>query len=152
MSGDGRCCWACGFDASARVVRGWSVFTPELIVSGNKHVVNVGKWRHAYQRERDKWRSIAMYWRVREKIPRATEQRRVVITRMYGGGSSTKRLDRDNLWTGCKALLDALHAEGILRDDRERWAEIYVRQEEAQPGKAGTLVTIEVLDTNTSEG
>ena len=114
-------------------------------MSGNRRTVNAGAARWAYQDARLRWKHVVQRWRVKDRVERADGPRRVVIVRCYGGGSCTRRLDRDNAWAGLKPLLDALVHQGLLVDDSDRHAEVYLLQEEARRGESGTVVTIEDL-------
>lgn len=61
----------------------------------------------------------------------------VVITRW-----SPKQLDPDNMVGGCKALVDALKQQGVIRDDSEKWAEIRYKQVRCAVGEECTEVEV----------
>jgi len=68
-------------------------------------------------------------------------RRRVVITRRSSG-----TLDHDNHVGGCKPLLDALVAVGLLVDDSPEWVEVEYRQARWKAvdrgDRAGTVVQV----------
>lgn len=65
------------------------------------------------------------------------EKRRIAITR-----HGTKLLDYGNLVGGCKPLLDALVAEGVLYDDSPAWVEDHYQQTIAPKKEVGIVVEV----------
>ena len=76
-----------------------------------------------------------MVWALTSRAPKATGKRFVRITRR-----STRTLDDDNLRGGCKMLLDALKAQGLIIDDSPAWISVDYVQEKS-PSKT-TLVEV----------
>ncbi len=65
------------------------------------------------------------------------ERRRIVIRRF-----SCKRLDRGNFIGGCKALLDALTLEGVIKDDDEQHLDDVYEQHHAPMGHQKTEIEV----------
>lgn len=53
-----------------------------------------------------------------------TTKRRVTILRV-----APRVLDMDNLYGGCKPILDAMVTLGLLRDDKPAWLDLHVSQD-----------------------
>jgi hypothetical protein len=70
-----------------------------------------------------RWRSDAGMAALMEKIAKAKEKRRLVIT-----GYRKKLCDRQNFARGIKPCLDGLVDAGVLVDDAEKWLEDEYRQ------------------------
>lgn len=55
-----------------------------------------------------------------------------------------RMLDTDNLYGGCKPVIDALVTLGLLRDDKPKWCELHVSQCKPDRGEpAHTVILIE---------
>lgn len=119
-------CVRCGHDPEAEVLASWSLSVPMQIVSGNRHVYNVGGSRFAYAKSRNAWQFAIRVIARRCGATKATGRRRVTVTRVYSGRQ--RELDFDNLATGAKPVLDALVREGLLVDDDRAHAEVSYRQ------------------------
>lgn len=72
-----------------------------------------------------------------EAPPKIPSSLVVVITRC-----STGTLDRDNLWGGVKALVDALRYSGRIPDDSEQHIELFVFQRKVRRRQQGTMIEI----------
>ena len=123
---------------------------PRVTPSGNE-MRRKYRNRFAYARLRGVWevellvalagRVIALRYAVPELRLQVTFTRfrlRVTFTR-YG----KKLLDRDNLYAGVKAPLDAMARLGIIRSDSERDIELVVKQEQAKETR--TEIEIEAI-------
>lgn len=71
----------------------------------------------AYKRLRDTLETWLMVGRVNNRIPKATQRRRLTITRY--AKTEHHLLDRGNFVGGCKPLLDAAIRQGLIIDDKE---------------------------------
>lgn len=54
-----------------------------------------------------------------------------------------RRLDTDNAMAGCKFLIDALKAEGLIHDDHPKWLDLAVHQHVGKPHR--TLIELAPL-------
>lgn len=133
-------CIRCGFDPEAKVIASWSFVLAHEIQSLNKRGTNRGAWavRNAYKADRDMAQWLVKEKRLALRIPKATSQRRLTLTRFYG--PSGRQYDIQNLVGGGKALVDAFVREGLLVDDRPEFAEIHHLQERALRGAIGVLL------------
>ncbi len=134
-------CTACGHDPAAIVTASWSLFIPLDAKGMNSRIVNSGASRWAYASERDSWSLVLRNAMRLADVPRATQFRRVTLTRCYHGRQ--RMLDRDNHIGGAKSLVDALVKAGVLVDDDAKHAEINYRQERAAP--TGVRIVIEEI-------
>jgi Holliday junction resolvase RusA-like endonuclease len=73
------------------------------------------------------------------EIPKATGKRKLVIIRRGKG-----TLDQDNLAGGCKGLIDAIKAEGLILDDDQGSIEVEFHQAITK-SDPHTVVTIEEI-------
>jgi hypothetical protein len=71
-------------------------------------------------------RYLALVQRAKPLIPTATGKRQLWVTRYYAKGK--REYDTDNLYGGCKPLLDVLVSCGMLRDDKTKWLQLFVSQ------------------------
>ena len=53
------------------------------------------------------------------------EKMRVQIN-VHSKGATARRLDSENLWGGCKPLIDAMRDVGLIRNDSPRWLDLGV--------------------------
>lgn len=133
-------CAMCHYDAEQIVTQGWDLFIPREAPGMNARVINSGKSAHLYRRERDAWCMWFRAERLRQRLPVATDKRRVVMTRLYGGRQQER--DIDNLIGGMKCVVDAMVIEKLLVDDAPRFAELHYQQR-AEPTKRGLEVRLE---------
>lgn len=72
----------------------------------------------------------------------------VTITREYGG--RRREMDRDNVWSCAKPIVDALTEPrgrkriglGIIRDDREEFCDLRVQQRRSEDGRTRCVIEI----------
>jgi len=57
--------------------------------------------------------------------PFAAPKMRVQIN-VYSKGARARRLDTDNLWGGCKTMIDAMRDVGLIRNDSPKWLDLSV--------------------------
>lgn len=162
-----RACIKCGYDPDAEIVQTFSFLVSRDPPSLNQRLFNTGPRAHLYRKERDLWcwefRAKRLALKIPAAIPitareagrwtaffgtevvaRATNKRRVTLTRIYGGRQ--KERDRDNLIGGMKACVDALVLEGLIGGDDPHSAELHYEERAAAPDQAtGLFITIEVL-------
>lgn len=132
-------CVRCGFDPSVVVRESWMFVLDRELKSVNSRIVNSIAAGHAYRKDRDAWAWEIRAQRLKLKIPRALQLRRMVITRLYSGRQ--REWDHDNF--GAKQLVDAIVREGLLLGDDPSHLEATYRQERA--AKSGVRVLIEEL-------
>ena len=122
MTAPCRCCADDPVTAGPEVFR---AFIPlELNSAMNGRVTNDGSSRWAYSKHREAWyRAVVL---TIGNATKATGERRVFLTRIYGGRQ--RGVDPDNLATSMKALQDALVNSGLLLDDSPGKARIHYRQ------------------------
>lgn len=88
--------------------------------------------RMAVSREVERWgwlvKSSMSY--LPKNIPDATGKRRIHILRV-----GKRLLDRDNLYGGCKPLLDAIRYLRLLVDDRPEYLDLTVTQRKTAKGE-----------------
>lgn len=136
----GEPCQKCGHDPSALVAASWELVLDKRIASANTYTVNSGASRWRYAKERDEWCllvRVAMRAQGKHHIAKPS-RRRVTITRVYAG--RCQEIDRDNLFAGCKALVDALVREGAVHDDAREWLELHVEQRRGETNESRVLV------------
>lgn len=75
------------------------------------------------------------FWR------RPLPKMRVQIT-IYSAGVRVRRLDTDNLWGGCKPLIDAMRDDGLIKNDSPKWLDLGIA-ECREPGWTGTKIEFE---------
>lgn len=97
-------------------VVGWMIRWDELTPSQNVLMREYGN-PHKYKKLIESWTQIFWAAMANGQIPKATQKRRLTITRFVT--SERYRLDRGNLVGGCKPLLDAAVKAQLIRDDRE---------------------------------
>jgi hypothetical protein len=102
------------------------------------------KLRHGYS-----WAiSMALLDQLKGQLDRFWRQplpkMRVQVT-VHSGGASVRRLDADNLWGGCKPLIDAMRDAGLIRNDSPKWIDLGVR-ENREPGRTGTRIEFEPFE------
>lgn len=116
----------------------WSFVIPRwLPVSLNKLLRLHWAARSRYQREAAE--IIGLYGRVLDKVPEATQKRRVSLRLILPPGRPF--LDTDNVW---KQTLDALVKARLLVDDSPEWFVMGVCTEErGTKSSFGTIVTLE---------
>lgn len=99
--------------------------TPSLNRTQRRH------WTHGYALKK-RWQKLVYhayletYRRVTEPLARA----RVTVTRF----APRPIRDRDNLYGGCKNLMDALVSNGLIIDDSSDHIDLHVRQGEWERG------------------
>jgi hypothetical protein len=108
----------------------WRIVIDELTPSQNKFK---GMHHHAYRRLRERFCSWIMVGMANGGIPRASGKRTLRIVRY----AKTKRylLDRGNFIGGCKPLLDAAIAMGLIVDDTEDMLDDIYEQRVAERGQ-----------------
>lgn len=74
-------------------------------------------------------------------LPRKAPKMRVQIS-VHSRGARKRRLDEDNLWGGCKPLIDAMRDVFLIRNDSRVWIELGV-SENREPGRTGTRIEFE---------
>lgn len=135
-------CVKCGFTPDAAVSARWEFVLDKRIESANNRTVNAGATRWRYAKQRDEWtwlvRAASLRLPREPRSARPSSKRRVTITRRYAG--RCRLLDKDNLVGGCKALVDALVHEGVVHDDKPRWLELHVLQEQGERNETHVLV------------
>lgn len=138
-------CVKCGHNPEAKVAGCWAFALDKRITSANTRTVNAGASRWRYAKERDEWGwlvrlAIALALRESPKYRRSrpSSKRRVTITRAYAG--RCQEIDRDNLVSGCKTLIDALVREGVVHDDGAEWLELHVQQDRGEKNETRVLV------------
>lgn len=47
---------------------------------------------------------------------------------VHSKGATARRLDPDNLWGGCKPLIDAMRDVGLIRNDSPKWLDLGVSE------------------------
>lgn len=152
-------CVKCGYDPAAVVVAAYSFMIERDPPSLNARVSNTIISNHKYKRERDMWclelRRMRLLFKVPYAIARESNwpaiagQRRVTITREYGG--KQRERDKDNLAGGMKPLIDAMVIENLLADDAPAHAEIHYQQRKIDKAqRAGLLFQIEILAPETT--
>lgn len=91
---------------------------------------SLNKMLRMNQREKKKLSDRYVQWimllRTNGRLSRATTWRRVLITRSYT--SQRYKLDQDNLAGGAKLLVDALVRQGLIIDDRPKYADLHYQQ------------------------
>lgn len=153
-------CPKCGYNSDAAVVGRYSFLIKRDPPSLNRRLVNTLTGGHRYRREKATWmfeiRAIRLAKRVpyayraatdRSSWPVAEGKRRITIARLYSGRQ--KQRDVDNLAGGMKPVVDAMVAEGLLRDDSPEYAEIYYQQRRTAEESAGLWFEIEILGGST---
>ena len=131
-------CAMCGYDATARVLRSWTLRPPFEVESLNAHRVNAGHGRWAYAKVRKAWLQALIVEARATSCPEATGMRRVTITRVYSGRQ--RAYDGDNLRGGCKPLVDAMVLAGLLVDDDAANAQVHYAQERGEQSSTRILV------------
>jgi hypothetical protein len=134
-------CLKCGHDPAAVVTASWDFDTDREVHSLNEHRGNYAGTRWAYKRDRDAWQWVLKIERIKQRIPTATERRRVTLTRIYSGRQ--RAFDLDNLAGGMKLVVDAMVREELLMGDGPKEAEIHYAQERSE--KSGLRVLLEEL-------
>ena len=119
-------CDQCGFDPGLKIAQVWILKLDKDPSSLNARVYNAGHTRYAYAKERDEWHWMIKHERLKQKIPKAMQKRRVTLTRNYGG--QQKERDVDNLSGGMKNCVDAVVREGLLVNDSPQYAELHYKQ------------------------
>ena len=76
-----------------------------------------------------------------EAIPPATAKRKLTIIRV-----GKRSLDKDNLYAGCKMLIDCITQARLLVDDSPTWVDLEVDQEKCGKTKPRTKIILEDLD------
>lgn len=72
---------------------------------------------------------------------RPTERKRVHIERR-----GKRDLDHDNLWAGCKPVLDAMTACALIHDDAPKWLDLHVTQRRPEKGEEpSTVILVEEI-------
>jgi Holliday junction resolvase RusA-like endonuclease len=118
----------CGYDSQASVSASWKFFVPLEPPSQNSIARNAGSFAHRrrYADWRDQFTLLIRSKMKQVGIPDAGGRRRLVLTRFFTGRS--RAFDRGNLVGGCKLVLDAAVAAGLLVDDDERHLEDHYKQ------------------------
>lgn len=70
-----------------------------------------------------------------------TNRPTVIVSRQVPGAKHF--LDRDNAWGGCKPVIDAIAAEGFIRNDRVKDIDLHVEQGVSPDGLDWTVITID---------
>lgn len=117
----------------------WAFIVPLEPPSQNVVAGNKGGGRHKYKEIRDNYRMLFRNKMNTIGIPRATDKRRVLVTRLYSGRG--KKRDFGNLVGGCKPLLDALTLEGLIIDDKDSCLEDHYYQERRE--ESGVRIVLE---------
>jgi len=139
-AGSARTCGACG-QALPPALRSWEMFIPIEPPSQNVLATNKGASRHRYRKLRDDYTTMLRGYRRLYRIPEALGRRRVFIDRVFNGRG--RAYDRGNLVGGCKPLLDALVAVGLLVDDAPTFLEDHYSQRRGD--EPGVVVRLEEL-------
>lgn len=74
-------------------------------------------------------------------LPCQAPKMRVLIT-IHSHVARARRLDSDNLWGGCKPLIDAMRDAGLIRNDSPKWLDLGI-SECREPGWTGTRIEFE---------
>ena len=61
-----------------------------------------------------------------------------------------RRLDLDNVWGGCKSLVDSLRDVGLIRNDSPRWCDLGIVECRTKDHAPGVLVEWEPVDEGRS--
>jgi hypothetical protein len=134
-------CSKCGYDEDAPVLASWTFVIARPVVSLNRGSTNKGANRWEYASERSAWAWHLRAHRLDQRIPLATELRRLTLTRLIG--PRCRAFDRDNLIGGLKPVVDAMVRELLLTGDAEQHAEVHYLQEKHK--LSGLHVLLEVL-------
>lgn len=135
-------CEKCGFDAGLKLAHVWILKLSKDPSSLNAHIHNAGHTRYAYAKERDEWHWLIKHERLKQKIPKAIQRRRVTLTRQYAG--RRKERDIDNLSGGMKSCVDAIVREGLLVNDSPQYAELHYKQNRvSERSSSGLWIQIE---------
>jgi hypothetical protein len=86
------------------------------------------------------WNALAALTDVDNRMG-GPEKMRVQIT-VHSHGARVRRLDPDNLWGGCKPLIDAMRDVGLIKNDSPKWLDLGVA-ECREPGRTGTRIEFE---------
>lgn len=70
-----------------------------------------------------------------------TNRPTVIVSRQVPGAKHF--LDRDNAWGGCKPVIDAIAAEGFIRNDRVKDIDLHIEQGVSPDGLDWTVITID---------
>jgi Holliday junction resolvase RusA-like endonuclease len=122
-------CVNCAYDPEAVVTVSWKFTLPKQLGSLNDHVINAGRSRWQYKREREEWRMLLTNARRLHEVTRPIGKRIVVLTRLYSGRERER--DHDNLVGAAKPVLDAMVKAGLLVDDAPAFLVCTYRQEKA---------------------
>lgn len=96
-------------------------------------------WRKQHE-AKNQWKWMVLQARNSAAIPQATGKRVVKVCR-YG----MNLLDKDNLYGGCKPLMDALTNAGLIVDDNPAMCDLHVEQ--VKIGRSGVPYTsVELFD------
>lgn len=120
---NGPVCAACGYNPADYVQFVGEIVLPTALESNNSIGANRGRNRWKYRKVRDN------YYQLIQRalpIPQATGKRQLWIIREYGKGK--RAYDLDNLYGGCKPLLDCLVGAGYLQDDKPACCQLIVQQ------------------------
>lgn len=127
--------------------RGWTEKFVEMpVLSGNKFVNLLPRYRYVYRVYRDAWyRALVLYFSYR--VDRPEVKRRVDIYRIIP--PKCQEFDDENFSTGAKPIFDHLQKWNWIRNDNRKWCEreyFQLRFKEAAkqwPGiKPGTVIRV----------
>ncbi len=130
-------CIACNYDPSAIITGTYTLVLNASAQSLNSVGVN-NKNNRGYRTARRRWERLLKPY---EKLPLATNKRRVFFTRFWG--RAKRPYDYGNLVGGFKPLLDMLVKCGLLVDDRPTFCEEYYRQFKSPDGQDCVILIIE---------
>lgn len=85
-------------------------------------------------KHRKEWEE-AIWAECNGRPPKTTRKIQLIITSIR-----SRLLDKDNLWGGCKQLIDSMVRLGIIKDDSENWLDLEIRQIKVQSRNAGQTV------------
>jgi Holliday junction resolvase RusA-like endonuclease len=129
----------------------WTFEVTHRVPNANDRVVNRSSRNKAmkrafavmgakYRKQRGEWTLLVRNAMQLKAVPKATQPRRVTIIRLYSGRE--REWDYGNLVGGCKPVLDAMKAAGLIVDDSPKWSEqIYKQERGAESG-----LRVEVTD------